>query len=98
MVNFETMYLTIPKEEAARHISERVSNLRRRQTGKGFEYRTNAGFHLATLSDATLGTGAPGSKLRYRTSYIRPHLFHTHNKAGDIRKAVEQFQTSHADT
>lgn len=94
MVNFETIYLTIPKEEAARRISKRVSHIRRAQIREGFEFRTNVGFHLATLTDATLDTGASGSKLRYRTSYIRPHLFHAHNKARKIREAVEQFRTS----
>lgn len=94
MVNFETVYLSVPKEEAATHISERVSHIRRTRTKGGYEFHTNVGIHLATLTDVTYNSGGSESKLRYRTSYIRPHLFHAHNKAREIRNAVERFRTS----
>ena len=90
----ETMYLALEKEAAARRISDRVQHVRQTSDGDTIEFRTNVGLHLATLSDATVGSGDRGSKLRYRTSLIRPHLFHAHHKAREIRDAVEAFATS----
>ncbi|WP_254546191.1 hypothetical protein [Halomarina pelagica] len=94
MVEYETLYLRVTKEEAARRISERVEHVACADEGGVIDYRTNVGVHLATLSDVTLESGEPGTKLRYRTSVIRPHLFHARNEARQIRDAVERYRTS----
>ena len=96
MTSYETVYLAADKERVARHVSERVPHLRQVRTDGAIEFRTNVGHHLATLSDATTDSGARGSRIRYRTSRIRPHLFHAHNKARQIRKAVEKFRAPDA--
>lgn len=94
MVTFESIHLALAKDEAARRISERVSHIRRTDTESTIEFRTKVGLHLATLSDVTVDGGERGSKLRYRTSYIRPHLFHAHNKATEIQDSVAGWKVS----
>ncbi|MFC6731952.1 MULTISPECIES: hypothetical protein [unclassified Haladaptatus] len=89
MVNYETIFLGVEPPEAAERISNIVKHLRQSQSGKEYEYRTNAGIHLATLSPVRDRSGKRKSKLRYRTSIIGAHLFHAHNKGKEIRAAVE---------
>lgn len=96
-MSVETTYLALEKESAARRISDRVQHVRRSSDGDTIEFRTNVGLHLATLSDALVESGERGSKLRYRTSWIRPHLFHAHHKAREIRDAVAEFRTTPSD-
>lgn len=93
MVSSETTYLSISKEDAARHVSRRVAHLRRSRDDGTIRFRTNVGIHLATLSDVTLDSGDRGARLRYRTSAIRPHLFHAHNKSREIRDSLRRFRT-----
>ncbi|WP_338727675.1 hypothetical protein [Haladaptatus sp. DJG-WS-42] len=84
--------MSVEPDEAAARISARVAHLRRTRDGKNYDYTTNIGLHLATLSPASSRDGRRKSKLRYRTSIIGPHLFHAHNKAGEIRNAVKSMQ------
>lgn len=94
MASFETIHLTTAKEDVACHVSKRVSHIRQTHENGAIKFHTNVGGHLATLTDAALESDATESKLRYRTAYIRPHPFHAHNKAREIRDAVEQSRTS----
>lgn len=93
MSNYDTIYLDISKEEAARMISKKVSGIRRRRAEKSYRYEIGGGLHLATLSDATVESGEQGSKLRYRTSVVRPHLIRAWSKAKAIRAAVDDHRT-----
>lgn len=91
-MRYEEMLLTIEKDEARRHISNRISDVRATITDDNIEYRTNAGLQLAILSDAALPSGGKGSKLRYRTAIISSHLIHARTKAHQIRRAVEKYK------
>ena len=92
MTSYETIDLAVDKETAARSVAERVPHLRQVRSDDSIEFRTNVGLHLATLSDVTLASGPRGSRIRYRTSVIGPHLFHVHDKARQIRESVERFR------
>lgn len=91
-MRYDEILLTIEKEEARKRITERVSGFRTNTTEDRIEYRTNAGYLLAILSDAELPSGETGSKLRYRTVIIgSPHI-HARAMAQQIRRAVADYK------
>lgn len=91
-MKYTEVLLTIEASEANKRITERVSSVRARREGGRIEYRTNSGLLLGTLSDTTLPSGEPGSKLRYRTTTISAALSHGRTRAKKLRKAVESYR------
>lgn len=94
MSTYKTIYLSISKDEAVSIISEKVPDVGRRRVGNTVKYQAGGGLHLATLSEATVTSGEQGSKLRYRTSVVRPHLVDSWAKAKAIRAAVDEYRTA----
>jgi len=93
VVSYETIHLSAPKDRVVRAIDDRVSGVRRSVVDGVIEYRTNAGVKLATLSDGPSESDSE-TVLRYRTAYVRPHLFHARRKALAIRDAVAKWRVS----
>jgi hypothetical protein len=87
-MRYESTYIDAERTEVEDRISRRVTNIRREVDEDVSNYYTNVGVHLAAVSDVTLGDGTTGTKLRYRTDYVRPHLVHAKNKAVKIRDAA----------
>lgn len=94
MVSYNTVYLDVAKEAAAHRIKAKLPGVHRRTVDDSYRYQTPNGVHLATLSDATVESGRQGSKLRYRTSVVRPHLAPARSKAKAIRDAVDEYRTT----
>lgn len=91
MTMYESITLTINKEEARQQITDRLSNIRVKVKGETIEFRSNTGVLLAVLSDTSLRSGEQGSTLRYRTTMISPALSHARSQAQMIRRAVDQY-------
>lgn len=93
-MRFETILLSLERDEARELISDRVSDIRSNTTNGEIEYRTNAGILLAVLSETVLPSDETGSKLRYRTVMISPQLAHARTQAQAIKRAVESFKVT----
>jgi len=86
-MRYDTIHLDSPLETVREHIAKGVADVRIRSAGESIEYYTNAGVHVATLSPDSTGTSS-GSKLRYRSVFVRPQLGHARRKAKEIRAAA----------
>ena len=93
-MRYETVLLTLSREEARKCIAEQISDIRTKMTDDGIEYRANTGYLLAVLSDAQLPSGETGSKLRYRVSLIGPSHAHARAQAHQLRRAVADFKAT----
>jgi hypothetical protein len=91
-MRYGTVYLDVEADEARRRIADRCPGVRARTLGDRTEYRTNAGYLLATLSEGVSPEGTEGSKLRYRTATISGHHAHARRAARRIREAVSEFE------
>jgi len=91
-MRYETIHLSIGVDKAQGLISERNLNLRAKSTQTGVKYYSNAGLHLATLSQASQSPGA--SQLRYRTAIIGSHHVHARTTAKRIRDALDEHRIS----
>lgn len=89
---FEETVLDIEKDAARREIMERVTDVQVTIDDDRIEYRTNAGFLLAVLTDAHLPSGETGTRLRFRTAILSAPLIHARTKADAIRRVVERYE------
>lgn len=85
-MRYDTITLPDPVETVRERIAAKVADVRTRTEASTTDYYTNAGVHVATITPAA---GSDGSKLRYRTAFVRPHLGHARRKAQEIRAVVE---------
>ena len=91
-MNYRTIDLAVGKEEARRHIAERVPVVTAKEVGADIEYLTPAGFHVATLSDVTLPDGRRGTRLKYRSVIVSSSAAHARRIAHEVRDAVVEYR------
>lgn len=85
---YRTIDVQIDFDDARGCVDERVSGISVRDHGTTIEYKTSAGFHLATLTDLEPPGGEGGTRLKYRTVLLAPYAAHARRKASKIHEAV----------
>ncbi|QOS13432.1 uncharacterized protein HfgLR_20985 (plasmid) [Haloferax gibbonsii] len=92
VMKYETLDLTIPKEQARDVIAARVDGVRIREFHEYYEFTSLSGFHLAELSDRRLPNGERGARIKYRTAIVSPVAATARSKAREIKNAVEKYR------
>lgn len=94
MIQSATVYLSVDRETARRHIVDRVGSVRTVAEKRQITIRSNTGVVLATLIEHQLASGERRTRFRYRTSPRIP-LFATHIfTVRKIKRAVDHLEVS----
>ncbi|MFC7202418.1 hypothetical protein ACFQJC_02750 [Haloferax namakaokahaiae] len=89
-MRYESVLVALTPTAVRDRIRKRVEGIRSSKVEDGFEFRTNSGLLVGTVSPATLPDGSTGSRLRYRTSILSATAAHAGRTGKELREAVSK--------
>ncbi|WP_410766751.1 hypothetical protein [Haloferax sp. DFSO60] len=87
-MRYESVLVSLSPTEVRDRIRKRVEGIQSSKADDGFEFRTNSGILVGSVSPATLPDGSDGSRLRYRTSILSATAAHAKRTGTALRDAV----------
>lgn len=93
-MRYESIDADLTLDTARQRIVDNVSGVRVTEGDGQIEVRMPSGLKVATLSEITLPSGDHGTRLRYRTVFIRPHMAHARRAATEIKKILTSTNSS----
>lgn len=90
-MNYRSIDLDIPPEEAREIINATVTGVRSKDRGTDIVYTTPGGYTIAFLTSISIRDGEPGTRLKYRTAMISPSAAHARRRAWKIKSVLSRY-------
>lgn len=90
-MNYRSIELDIPLDEAREIVNATVTGVRSKSQGTDIVYTTPGGYHIAVLTPITIRGGESGTRLKYRTAMVSSSAAHARRRARNIKSALSKY-------